>query len=83
MAPIKSVQIRSKYAPWLSPALKEAMKERDQAQLTAQETGFREDWSRFRKLRNTLNNKLKGAKKSSVILYVHLMPHPSFGWLLL
>lgn len=62
MAPIKSVQVRNKYAPWLSPALKEAIKERDEAQQAAQQTKSKEDWQKFRKLRNSVNNKLKGAK---------------------
>ena len=64
MAPIKTFQVRKKYAPWLSPTLKAEMELRDQAQLKAQETKTREDWPKFKKLRNSVNNTLKGAKKN-------------------
>ena len=40
------------------------MELRDQAQLKAQETKTREDWPKFKKLRNSVNNTLKGAKKN-------------------
>ena len=62
MAPIKSFQIRKKYAPWLSPDLRNEMKERDIAQQAAQESRSQEDWKKYKKLRNSVNNKLKGAK---------------------
>ena len=35
-------------------AMKEAMKERDNAQQVAQESKSNEDWKKFRKLRNNL-----------------------------
>ena len=63
MAPIKSIQVRKKYSPWLSPHLKDEMKKRDEAQCVAQETGLEEDWKAYKKLRNSVNNNLKGAKK--------------------
>ena len=63
MAPIKSIQVRKRYAPWLSPAIKEAIRERDEAQQVAQQSRSNEDWKKFKKLRNNLNNKLRGAKR--------------------
>ena len=62
MAPIKTYQVRKKYAPWLSPALKSEIKDRDAAQHKAQESGSQEDWKKYKKFRNSVNNKLKGAK---------------------
>ena len=64
MAPVKSFQIRNKYAPWLTPNLKAEMQKRDKAQREAQETKNDEKWKEFKKLRNSISNKLKGAKKS-------------------
>ena len=64
MAPVRSFQVRKRYAPWLSPQLKSEIENRDRAQQTAQETNSREDWLRFRKLRNSVNNKLRGEKRN-------------------
>ena len=35
MAPVKSIQVRNKYAPWISENTKEKIKERDEAQKVA------------------------------------------------
>ena len=59
MAPMRTIQVRTKYAPWLSPMTKELMKKRDQAQKSASESGSREKWKEFKSLRNTINNRLK------------------------
>ena len=56
MAPIKTYQVRKKYAPWLSPDLKSEMEDRDVAQKVAQESGAQEDWKKYRKVRNSVNN---------------------------
>ena len=56
MAPIKSIQIRTKYAPWLSQSTKEKMRERDWAQKAATESRLKSDW-------NTVSNKLKIEKQ--------------------
>ena len=55
MAPIKTIQIRENYAPWLSNLIKEKMKERDQAQQIAARTKLETDWKTFKRLRNSLN----------------------------
>ena len=38
MAPIKTIQVRTKYAPWLSNTTKKLMEERNKAQTNATET---------------------------------------------
>ena len=43
LAPIKTIQIRSKYAPWLSSATKTLMKQRDDVQDNARMTNKSED----------------------------------------
>ena len=55
LAPIKTYQVRKKYAPWLSPNLRKEINDRDEAQKIAQESGKKEDWNKFKKLRNTTN----------------------------
>ena len=52
MAPIKTFQVRSKYAPWLSNETKSKMKERDQAQKMAAESKSPEYWKKYKHLRN-------------------------------
>ena len=62
MAPMKTYQVRKKYAPWLTNGTKGLMTERDLAQKKAAETGKADDWKHFRKLRNQINSKLKKEK---------------------
>ena len=63
MAPVKSIQVRSKYAPWLSQNTKEKIKERDLAQQKAAETKNSDDWNYYKALRNSVNTILKTEKK--------------------
>ena len=63
MAPVKTIQIREKYSPWLSPTSKYKMAERDVAQKIASQTGLDTDWQHFRRLRNDVNNILRHEKK--------------------
>ena len=44
MAPVKTFQVRAKYAAWISDSTKEKMKARDAAQQLAASTQLREDW---------------------------------------
>ena len=64
MAPIKVIQARAKYAPWLSEATKNKIKARNEAQKKASESKTKSDWDEYKKLRNSLNNTLKSEKKS-------------------
>ena len=59
LAPMKTYQVRTRYAPWLSKCTVALMKERDAQQKKASETDSREDWQKFKTLRNTINNRLK------------------------
>ena len=59
LAPMKTVQVRTKYAPWLSKHTIELMKERNKLQKIASETKCRDDWLKFKALRNQVNNRLK------------------------
>ena len=64
MAPIKTIQARSNYSPWLSEDTKNLMKQRDETQRLASETQKQDDWRRYKSLRNTVNNRLKNEKSS-------------------
>ena len=64
MAQVKSIQTRSRYAPWLSEATKKKIKNRNEAQKKASETNLKSDWDEYRKQRNVINNILKMEKKS-------------------
>ena len=59
MAPMKTIQVRTNYSPWLSKETLELMKVRDELQKLASETKCREDWKRYKEARNKVNNKLK------------------------
>ena len=59
LAPMKTVQVRTKYAPWLSKHTIELMKERNKLQKVASETKCRDDWLKFKAVRNQVNNGLK------------------------
>ena len=63
MAPVKIIQVRTHYAPWMSTETKEKIKERDTAQKKAAETQNAEDWESYKHLRNYINNRVKVEKK--------------------
>ena len=52
MAPMKTIQVRTKYAPWISKNTLDLIKERNIQQQIASETNDREEWVKFRTLRN-------------------------------
>ena len=62
MAPVRTVQCRSQYAPWLTPETKELMKERDSAQKIAASTGDSDDWRYYKNKRNTVTARLRQEK---------------------
>ena len=64
MAPVQTIQVRQKYAPWLSTQTKVLINERNSAQKLAFETKKQADWDNYRKLRNQINNRLKKEKQS-------------------
>ena len=64
LAPMKKIQIRACYAPWLSEESKLLMKQRDDAQKQAARTKSSDDWRTYKGLRNSVNNRLKTEKKA-------------------
>ena len=64
MAPIRTIQVRDRYAPWLSNETKEMMTNRNIAQARASQTKSNEDWKYFKSLRNKVNNRLKKEKEN-------------------
>ena len=64
MAPMRTIQVRKKFAPWLSKVTLDLMKERDTLQKLAAETKCREDWQQFKSVRNRVNNRLKYEESS-------------------
>ena len=64
MAPIKTFQSRSNYAPWVSDNTKNKIKERNEAQKKASETKTSSDWEEYKKLRNQVNSILKAEKRT-------------------
>ena len=57
MAPVRTIQCRSKYAPWLSEETKNLQNERNAAQETAPQSDSPEDWRMFRSLRNLVTSR--------------------------
>ena len=64
MAPIKTIQVRSKYAAWLSGETKTMLRERNSAQAKAAETRDPDDWRRYKNLRNSVTARVRGEKKA-------------------
>ena len=64
LAPVKTVQIRTRYAPWLSSDTKAVMKERDAAQVHASETQHQDDWRLYKNLRNSVTTRMRQEKAS-------------------
>ena len=50
MAPVRTFQVRKRYAPWLAPSLKADMQRRDEIQKEAQESRSEEKWKEFKKI---------------------------------
>ena len=62
MAPIRKIQVRTRFAPWLSSSTKEKMSHRDELQEQARQTKNPEDWNLYKKSRNKVNSILKNEK---------------------
>ena len=81
MAPIKTIQVRSKYAPWLSNDTKELLKERNSAQATAAQTKDMDDWRLYKSLRNTATARMRQEKKAWEKMKLDSTKHnPSTLW---
>ena len=64
LAPVRTIQSRNRYAPWLSADTKISMKDRDSAQRKATQTQHPDDWRLYRNLRNTVTARMKLEKSS-------------------
>jgi hypothetical protein len=64
MAPIRTIQIRKKYVPWLSSSTKELMQERNAAQAKAASSRDQDDWRAYKHLRNTVTAKIRTEKRT-------------------
>ena len=59
MAPVRTIQVRSKYAAWLSDHTKAMLKLRDAAR-----TKNQDDWREYKNLRNSATARMRAEKKS-------------------
>ena len=64
MAPIKTIQIRTNYAPWLSDSTKKLLNERNAAQKVASSSRDPDDWRYYKHLRNTATARMRQEKKT-------------------
>ena len=64
MAPIKTIQTRTNYVPWLSEDTKKLQKEKIDAQKKAATTDNPEDWREFRSLRNQFTSRSRADKEA-------------------
>ena len=62
MAPVRTIQTISNYAPWLSEDTKYIQNERNAAQETASQSDSPEDWRLFRSLRNLVTSRSRAEK---------------------
>ena len=64
MAPVRTIQVRTKYAAWLSDQTKAMLKSRDASQAKAARTRDPDDWREYKNLRNTATARMRTEKKS-------------------
>ena len=63
LAPMRNIQVKTKYNPWISQDTISLMKDRDNLQKDAAQTGDKNKWDQYKKIRNKINNKLKYEEK--------------------
>ena len=61
-APLKVIQNRTNYVPYLNPKIKNLMKERDISKEKAAKSGSREDFDQYKSKRNEVSKMQKSAK---------------------
>ena len=66
MAPLRTVQVRKNYAPWLSDPTKELINNRKAAQKIASETRHPDDYRYYKSLRNQVISRMRQEKKAWV-----------------
>ena len=65
-APYKTSRISKPRCPWLSPDIRNLMKQRGRALTKYKKSKTREDWESYKLLRNTVTNRLKNSKISFI-----------------
>ena len=63
MAPVRTIQVRSKYAPWLSDNTKQLLKRRNEAQKVASQTKHLDDYRQYKALRNQATSIMRQEKR--------------------
>ena len=63
-APIKIIQNRNSYVPYISKEIKTLMNERNEMKILSARTGRNEDFNKYKRLRNKVVAKLKKAKSN-------------------
>ena len=64
MAPVRTVQVRTKYAAWLSCDTKKLLNLRNEAHEKAMKTKHQDDWRNYKNLRNTATSRMKSEKRA-------------------
>ena len=64
MAPVKKIQVRQNYAPWVTEECKSEMAARDAAQARAVNSGQDADWEAFRAVRNNVTRMVRKQKEN-------------------
>ena len=63
VAPIKTIQVRSNYLPWMSDITKANINLRNDLLSKAKKTKDDKHWKEYKKLRNFINNSIKAEKR--------------------
>ena len=63
MAPVKTIQVRTKYAAWLSEDTKKLIKVRNEAHSTAMRSGCQDDWRAYKNMRNSATTRMQSEKR--------------------
>ena len=70
-APSRTRRVRFSKSPWITPALKRHMHERDILKIKAIQSKDIHDWAAFKKARNSVNSEIKLAKKAYYMNALH------------
>ena len=62
-APLNTKRVRAKKSPWITHELKKRMHERNILKIQATRSNDPNDWAIFKRIRNSVNNEIKHAKK--------------------
>ena len=63
LVPVRTIQMRARYAPWLTKETKLLLKERDASQHADAVSGSQDSWRLYKNLRNAANSVMKNEKK--------------------